>query len=248
MLNVTGSAASFFSPNNRVAYAVPMDAQGAVAWALKPGDHIDVIAAINLTPIDAEFQSPYPLQFIAFPQTEDEGVIEGQYFTGRFENLPNGQPTLIYGNSVISTMIVQLTVQDAIVWQVGLWQDADTAATPVATADPDTGGGGLMGAAPQPEATPAVIKEPLRDIEPVTLLVTREDAMVLKYLLEMGADLDFVLRPAGFKDLVIQPQPVWSRFVIDKYQLPADKSDLPVAPAPVRVPMTLLPVAPTPEE
>ncbi|NBD34897.1 MAG: hypothetical protein GVY30_02735 [Chloroflexi bacterium] len=82
----------------------------------------------------------------------------------------------------------------------------------------------------------------------MTLLVTRKDVLVLKYLMEMGADLDLVLRPAGYTSTVVQTQPVWLRYVIEEYQLPSTMPDLPVAPKEVRQPLEL-PVQPaaTPE-
>lgn len=255
-LNMPGSAASFFSPNNRVAYAIPMDTQGAVAWALKPGDRVDVIAGINMMSVDAEFQAPQPINFMALPRggEADEEALEGPYITGRFENLPNDQSALIYATSTVSNIVVQLTVQDAIIWHIGLWEDVGLAPAPTVapTTEEEEGGGGvggiMGGAQPQAQATPVVFEEPYRDIEPITLLVTREDAMILKYLLEMGADLDFVLRPSGFQDLVIQPQPVWSRYLIDKYQYPESLGNLPIAPQPIRVPLTVLPnETPAPE-
>ena len=93
-------------------------------------------------------------------------------------------------------------------------------------------------------ATPIPQVSTYGNIEPVTLLVTREDVLVLKYLLEMGADLDLVLRPAGYTDTVIQTQPVWLRYIIDRYQLPDTMPDLPVAPKEVREPLELPTLAP----
>ncbi len=257
MLSVAGSAAALFSPSDRVAYAIPMDTQGGVAWAIRPGDHVDVIAAIKLQPVDPEFQTPLPNQFFALPRSKDETFLSGSY--GRFETLPNGQPGLIFpSGEPMPTLIVQLTVQDAIVWHVGVWENVGEmtigGATPAevppptseAAAEGGEGGGGvgglLGGGGGTAETTTALPVMEYRDVEPVTLLVKREDALVLKYLLEMQADLDLVLRPAGFTDIVIQPQPVWLRYVMDRYQLPTQVSDLPVAPVPVRPePLQLIP-------
>ncbi len=247
MLNVGGSAASLFSPQERVAYAIPMDTQGAVAWAIKPGDRVDVIAAIKMFPVDPEFQTPLPNQFIVLSQGEDdEGGFGGPY--GRFESLPNGQPAFIYpGGEIVPSLVVQLTVQDAMVWHIGIWEDTATAVEETVTPVPQPDVDGAPAAPSQPAApTPIPLPQQRGFIEPVTLLVTREDALVLKYLIEMGADLDMVLRPAGYTETVIQTQPVWLRYVIDRYQLPETMPDLPVAPTPVRqVPLEVTP--PTPE-
>ncbi len=255
MLSVTGSAASYFAPSDRVAYAIPMDTQGAVAWALKPGDHVDVLAALRITAVDPQLIAESIKMFITLPDDPDESPIAGVY--GHFEVLPNGQQAGITGliTSSVTSLVVQLTVQDAIVWHVGIWEDVtlEPEVTGVVTPTAPAGGGPLGGgavAAAAPTTEPTVVAVTgYRDVEPVTLLVTREDALVLKYLLEMGADLDLVLRPAGKTDPVILPQAVWFRYLIDKYQLPGEMPTELVAPVPLRAPLQLLPlVTPTPEE
>ena len=106
--------------------------------------------------------------------------------------------------------------------------------------------GEALGTQATPPPPPAII-EPIR-IDLITLLVTRQDAVVLKYLLEMGADLDLVLRPAGDTATAIT-EPVWLRYVLDKYQIPDTMPDLPIAPTPVREMLELTPLAtPTVEE
>ncbi len=248
-LSAEGSPASVFSPQDRVAYAIPMDLQGGVAWAIRPGDHVDVIAAVKLLAVDPEFQSQFPNQFLALPQTEDEDMFSGIY--GRFETLPNGQPAVIFPTGEMqSNLAVQMTVQDAIVWKVGIWpsEAEENAAAVAANATPAADAApASTGLTANPTPTPAPVSaEKLRDNEPVTLLVKRDEVLVLKYLYEIGADLDLVLRPAGFTEPVMQTQPVWLRYVIDKYQLPDTSPDLPIVPITIHPPITLKVETPTP--
>jgi hypothetical protein len=257
MLAASGSAAALFEPADRVAYAIPMDTQGAVAWALKPGDRVDVIAALSITSLDPQLAAESIKKFTTLVDDPDMASQTGYY--GHFEMLPIGLYAGISGviTNSFTSLIVQLTVQDAIVWHVGLWQDVEASAVlSAAPAPADTGAesaGGLLGGGAAPAATPEAVPSAAivsyRDVEPVTLLVTREDALVLKYLLEMGADLDLVLRSAGFTGTVIQTQPVWFRYILDKYQLPDTMPTDVVAPAPVRVPLEVPPiVTPAPVE
>lgn len=241
MLSVSGSSAALFEPG-RVAYAIPMDTLGAVAWAPQPGDHVDVLAAIKLMKVDEEFQSPMPNLFQSLPAGEEELPLAGTF--GRFESLPNGQEALVFPSAAsLPNLVVQLTVQDAIVWHVGTWEESQAAAVTGATTET---------AAEQPalgqtttEAPPVPVAQVTGDIvKPVTLLVTHQDALVLKYLLEMGADMDIVLRPAGDTAPAIT-ETVWLRYVLDRYQLP-ETADLQVAPTPVRETLELTPEA-TPE-
>ncbi|MBN1878273.1 MAG: hypothetical protein JXA33_28900 [Anaerolineae bacterium] len=245
MLSVGGSAASLFSYTDRVAYALPMDTQGSIAWAIRPGDHVDVIAAVKTVAVTYEAAKEGVNQFTYLEEPDMPGQTS---LFGRFELLPNGRWGAIYPASVESTMVVphmlvQLTVQDAIVWHVGIWEDVETIAQ---AAEPTTEEGGAVGeilgggggASEEPVTTGFNMYQ---DIEPVTLLVTRDDALVLKYLYEMGADLDLVMRPAGYTDTVIQTQPIWLRYIMDRYQFPdADTiSDMPVAPSELRDPLAL---------
>lgn len=256
MLEASGSAAALFEPEDRVAYAIPLDTQGAVGWAVKPGDRVDVLAALKMKPIYTEFLEDGVKEF-SYLQTgsEEEEASQSSPF-GRFEMLPNGQWAAIYPTETPfqtydPALLVQMTVQDAVVWHVGIWEDAEQPVSPTTGSAEGTtedagplGGGGPAQAAP----TPVPLAE-TREIELVTLLVTRADALVLKYLHEMGADLDLVLRPAGVEGTMLQTQPVWFRYILDLYGLPDTMPDDPVGPVPIREPLEVLPEpTPLPEE
>ncbi len=251
MLSVTGSSASLFAPNNLVAYAIPMDTQGAVAWAIQPGDRVDVLSAFKMVAVDA---AAYTENIRMFTILAEEGIPGQTSPFGRFEVLPNGRLAAIYDmtgeeaeGAKLSSLVVQLTVQNAVVWHVGVWEDESQRLAPQ-LAEPAPSGGAL-GAVAEAAPTPMPAPSTREDIEPVTLLVTREDALVLKYLHEMGADLDLVLRPANYTEIAIQTQPVWFRYILDKYQLPNAMPDDPVGPLPMHEPLELLPIAtPEPEQ
>ncbi|MGC9469645.1 MAG: Flp pilus assembly protein CpaB [Anaerolineae bacterium] len=252
MLSVSGSAAALFEPDDRVAYAIPFDVQGAIGWAIEPGDRVDVLAALKMKPVYTEFLEDGVRQF-TYLQSGAEGEAAQTSPFGRFELLPNGQWAAIYPTessqpTVDPALLVQMTVQDAVVWHVGTWEEEiqPEPGTPAGATGEEAGplGGGAAQAAP----TPIPVNE-TREIELVTLLVTREDALVLKYLHEMGADLDLALRPAGMTGTVLQTQPIWFRYILDKYQLPDAMPDDPVGPEPVHPPLEVLPEpTPVPEE
>jgi Flp pilus assembly protein CpaB len=259
MLSLPASEASLFAPESRVAYAIPMDRQGGVAWGIRPGDHVDVVAALQMIPVSGNLQEG--LQQFTYLAEVDQPNQTAVF--GSFETLPNGRVAAIApANAAVSqvpNLMVQLTVQDAIVWKIGTWEQKEAAPAQATTAAPDAGpeaegeedaggvggaGGFMGGGEAQVVATPVPEAPTYNEVEPVTLLVTREDVLVLKYLLEMGADLDLVLRPAGYTTGVMQTQPVWLRYVIEQYQLPGTMPDLPVAPKEVREPLELPTQAP----
>ncbi|MBN1248095.1 MAG: hypothetical protein JXC32_10590 [Anaerolineae bacterium] len=243
MLSVNGSAAALFEPEDRVAYAIPFDIQGAIGWAVEPGDRVDVLAALNIMPVYTDFLDEGVKQF-TYLLSGQEGETAQTSPYGQFELLPNGQWAAIYPvdaqPSVEPALLVQMTVQDAIVWHVGTWKEDVVAAGGAAPAVEEEA---PLAAGPAPTPIPEVAEE--REVELVTLLVTREDALVLKYLHEMGADLDLALRPAGVTGTVLQTQPIWFRYILDRYQLPDTMPDDRVAPLPIRPPLEVLP-EPTP--
>lgn len=243
MLAVTGSTAALFEPEDRVAYALPFDTQGAVGWALEPGDRVDVLAALKIMPIYTDFLESGVKEFTYLLSGEEGEVAQSSPF-GDFELLPNGRWAAIHPSGVQPNvepmLLTQMTVQDAIVWHVGIWEDV--ASTAAATSSGQAGGGVALGDIPgaEPAPTPMPVEE-TKEVQLVTLLVTREDALVLKYLYEMGADLDLALRPANVTGPMLQTQPVWFRYIVDRYQLPETLPDDPIGPVPLRVPLEVLP-------
>lgn len=147
-----------------------------------------------------------------------------------------------------------MTIQDAIVWHVGIWanDEESTTASTAATGETPEGEGETSISISSEETTAAAPPLPpeqrgMDSILPVTLLISPQDALVLKYLQTMGADLDLVLRSTGDESPVIT-EAVWFRYVIDRYQIPATLPDLPVAPTPLSAPLEFSTPTPPPEE
>jgi Flp pilus assembly protein CpaB len=169
-------------PAGKVAYALPVARYSSVAWAIQPGDHVDVLISLLVVELDEEFQTALPNNSTCVQPTEEEGCRGG--LIGRLEVLPNGWVVNLTPNEAQRPRLVtQLTVQDAIVLHVGDWPGEEDLPTPEEELLEEEG-------APQP--TPA----PRASVEPVTLIVTPQDAMVLKYAEEVGASVDLVLRSA----------------------------------------------------
>jgi hypothetical protein len=92
-----------------------------------------------------------------------------------------------------------------------MWIIQIAAGYPSAPAAGD-GGAPLIGAAAQNIRRSTTLRGLGR--RAVTLLMKREDVLVLKYLYEMGSD--WICFASGrVYDLVLQPQPVWIRYILD---------------------------------
>jgi len=189
-LGAAGSDAALQIPEGRVAIAVPVGYYSSIAWALQPGDHVDMIVSMPIVDLDEEFQTVPPNQATCVSPPEGEGCKSGEY--GRLEVLPNGWVVNLTpggGQEQWPRLVTQLTVQDAIVLQVGEWPSPkELYPEPTPTPEPSAEG---------ETAPPVEPSLPVDRIEPVTLAVTRQDALVLEYAQIIGARINFVLRRAG---------------------------------------------------
>lgn len=196
-LTAIGSDAALQIPEGKVAYAMSLAGNASVAWALRSGDHVDVLISLLIVDIDEDYQTTLPSRKITcLTGISPEGSLTVQCTevpVGRTEFLPNGAVTIEGPRGAQQPrMVTQMTVQDAVVLQVGMWPEETAMALkhPEPTAVPVEAEG--EGEAPPPTPIPP---QPLTQW--VTLAVSPQDALVLKYSEEVGASMDLVLRPAG---------------------------------------------------
>jgi Flp pilus assembly protein CpaB len=205
-LGAIGSDIAVQIPSGKVAYALPVARYSSVAWALKPGDYVDVLISLLIVDLDEEFQSLLPnnAACVSPPAGEEcEGGV-----LGRLEGLPNNWVVNVIPNEPQRPRLVtQVAVQNAMVLHVGDWEEKREE-PPV---EEETTGG---------EEAPPPVESVRGDVEPVTLVVTPQDAIALKYALEVGADIDLVLRAVGDTAPVstetVTLQYLFSRFNIEQ--------------------------------
>jgi pilus assembly protein CpaB len=210
----TGSDAAAIIPPNRVAVAVPMDRITSVAYAIKPGDRVDVIVSMLFVDVDPNFQSLEPNSFTSYNITLGESnpalpsfvpvsiSLDGVPLNGTFDSriVPGGLtvPVIISpSESQRPRLTTQRTVQDALVIWVGdfpidgrIFRPAPTPTPVQPTATPSTGNQANQQNQPVPTQPP-----PRPDI--ITLAVSPQDAVVLTWLAEAGIPLTFALRSAA---------------------------------------------------
>jgi Flp pilus assembly protein CpaB len=187
-----GSSASLQIPEGSVAYALPVARYSSVAWALQPGDYVDVIISLLLLDLDEEFQAVEPNQGRCLSPSDDPACAGMSGPMGRLEVLPNGWlVNLTPVESQRPRLVTQLTVQNALVLLVGDWpvsgeeEPARPEELPAEGEEAEVVG----------EVTPSA-----PTVAPLTLAVSRQDAMVLDYAQLTGAHINFVLRRAGDED------------------------------------------------
>lgn len=172
----------------------------SVAYAIQPGDRVDVLACFWVYELDKEFQSRTPNKFGYIDPEKRGQPVEGM--AGRPIVVPGGSPG-VEGPSEpqLPRMVCQWTAQNARVLGLGDW-----VAVPPAPSTPPPGG--------QPTPTPAPVVPQF-----VTLEVDPQDALVLKYARETGAQMDLVLRAAGDKDSKFSTEAVTLQYVFERFKV-----------------------------
>lgn len=193
-----GAEMALSIPKGKVAYALPVQILSAVANALRPGDRVDVLLTFSMVEVDQDSQIKEPLV-----RTGGEDCLAGCQLSG--EQLPR--------------LVSQYSVQNATVLDIGLWrEELPEISVPVAvpTAEAEEGA--------EAEATPAAPEPPsvaqaATQLTSVTLIVSPQDALVLKWALENNSSMDLVMRSAIDQDIYAQPEAVTLQYMLDRFQI-----------------------------
>ena len=232
-LSDAGSAASLSIPQGMVAKSIPTDRLSSVAYSLRAGDRVVVIASMPFVDLDSEFQTILPnatgLVFgtgVTGGEGEGAGTRISLEITGGADSAPFGQPVEIdqFEDEIIYVipsepqrprLATQIIIPSATVLQVGDFpfpgqekQEAEPAPTPTPA----------PGAQTQPEGQVVQEEEP----EPpdiITLIVSPQEAVNLTYLLESGIKLDLALRSAG-DNTVVETKTMTIQTFLNDYSIP----------------------------
>lgn len=209
VLEGVGSDLSLKIPEGKRAMAIPVDLLGAVAWYLQAGDRVDILASWNVIDLDREFQSPLPNNWVII-QCPEGAVCQG--VLGRMEVLPTGHPIMVYPSGPGRTgYIAQVTIQNALVMAIGPYQPTPEVIFPQQEVTPTQPVGPTGPAPPPPTPTPAV-----KGSDVVILLLDTQDALVMKSLLDLQANITLVMR--GVKDQgIATTEPVTLEYLVNRY-------------------------------
>jgi Flp pilus assembly protein CpaB len=198
-----GSDLALYIDQGNVTIAFPIDRYSGVAFALRPGDFVDVMMTARMVRTDPEFRTQLPNITQRVIQSR---LLEGQQFLfpempqGRLQFIDDiGQTAEIIPSTVsleaqdfdagdpIPKRVTQLTIQQAKVMWVGTWREP--------TPDPEAAEAG-------PDATPTPLPVRLVDQPDVVLLsMPLQDALVLKWAMERGVFINLALRAPNDRDI-----------------------------------------------
>jgi Flp pilus assembly protein CpaB len=197
-----GSEMSLAIPKGKVAIAVPVMAVSAVANAIRPNDRVDVLVSFSIVEVDMDTQIKLPMVLIG-----GEDCLAGCQPTG--EQVPR--------------LVTQYSVQNALVMGVGLWEGEQPDIQVVEPAQEGAEAEAVIPLAEEqatpPAAQAATIVQSLTQLTVVTLAVSPQDALVLKWAWESNSSIDLVMRSANDNDIYAQPEAVTLQYMIDRFQI-----------------------------
>lgn len=203
-----GSDLALYVDQGKVAVAFPINRYSGAAYAMRPGDAVDVLMSLPIVALDPEFNTMLPN---ITERVDSLGLAEGRAFL--FPPLLEGRLELIdqlnlvgevsgpiseqegSQSSQVQRRATQLTIQQATVVWVGTWRDPRELA---AEAEAARQMAALSAGSDFPMPTPTPLPERLDATPDVVILsMPAQDALALKWALERGVDVTLALRSPG---------------------------------------------------
>jgi pilus assembly protein CpaB len=210
-----GSEAARLIPPGMTAVSIPITRLSSSAFAIRDGDHVNVIASILFVDYDQLTQSAAPLQTGGVsqePGIDLTGAVEdlGKYGRVELDTTLNVPFYIQPGESQRPRLASQMVLQDIRVLHVGNFQlpeeeelAAELKLQPTPTPVPGA-----------PVTQPAGIQPDI-----ITLIVTPQDAITLTYFIYSNAKLTLTLRGAEDQSRV-ETEAATLGFILSQYGIP----------------------------
>jgi len=222
-----GSLASLQIPPGYVAVSIPMSRLSGVAYALRPGDHVAVLATFPFVDVDSDFQSVLPnhVAVVLPPQDTDSGqtltagVQPSDAPMGRaMSDDELGLPIYVVPSEAQRARLVsQMLIKDAAVLYVGTFPLSDEdLAMPQETEEGEENGQANKTQAQQQSSASASNAQQNGAPDIITLVVSPQEAVTLKYLMDRQVVMTLALR-AGGDSSDITTDAVTLTYVLDTY-------------------------------
>ena len=240
----SGSEASIAIPRGQTAIAVPITRLSSVAYALRAGDNVDVLATFLIVDLDQDFQTRLPNDTLIMLGTQGENLTafvcndlkQGERGPECLNPVPppfgklvneevSGQPLYAKPTEPQRPRIVsQRLIDYATVLHLGtfaLEQEEELASLPVATSS---------STAPPAQGQAAAQVTTIIRPDIVTLIVSPQDALALNWAIKAGVDLVLTLRAPG-DTTAEETTSVTLQYLLDNYDITV----------PIRLPIGLEP-------
>jgi len=231
-----GSDTALLIPSGMVAFPIPIDRFSSLAYGLRAGDHVNVIATLLLVEMDSDFQTILPNNTAALLSPGDtvatggvqveppssQLVVEELINSLTAQTVSGGAASPV-GNATFDEtvgqpfyqvpseaqrprLVSQTLIQDITVLHVGNFFYTDERGEEVPNS---------IGAVPATDALASIPQPP----DLITLIVTPQDAVTLNYLVYAGAELSLALRSAA-DSTVATTEAVTLEYLLNTYNIP----------------------------
>jgi pilus assembly protein CpaB len=211
-----GSEAARLIPPGMTAISIPITRLSSAAFAIRDGDHVNVIASMLFVDYDQSTQSSNRLEveYVTFAEPPDVNAWarhEGA-FLGRTEIDPVTQKPfyVVPGENQRPRLASQMVLQDIRVLHVGNFQLPEEEASAAE-----------LKLQPTPTPVPGAPVNQTVGVKPdvITLIVTPQDAVTLTYLIYGNAKLTLTLRGAEDQSRV-ETEAATLGFILSQYGIP----------------------------
>lgn len=237
-----GSDSALLIPPGMVAFAIPIDRFSSLAYGLRTGDHVNVIASLLLVDLDSGFQTITPNNTGAvigpgnsvLLTVQEEGAISSDIVIDPLLNaltaqIATGGATAPQGLAQLDAvlnqpfyivpsegqrprLVSQTLLQNIVVLHVGNFLYTDESGNVVENA--------YEPRSPGVDATgQALLAPPKSPPDIITLIVSPQDAVTLNYLLNTGAKLTLALRSSN-DESVTPTDAVTLDYLLNTYNIP----------------------------
>lgn len=234
----TGSDTALLVPAGMVAFPIPIDRFSSLAYGLREGDHVNVIATMLIIDLDGNFQTALPNESAALiapggvivsgvESAEQTGtnltvdplieVLTSQVVSGG-SNSPQGQGLTdsLTGQTfyVVPSEEEQRPrlVSQTLLQDIVILHVGNFLYT-------DADGNEVQPPSTAIDATGNAVPATANPPDLITLIVTPQDAVTLNYLVYAGAELNLALRSVG-DDSVVSTEAVTLEYLLTTYNIP----------------------------
>ncbi len=208
-----GSDTALQIPQGMVAFPIPIDRFSSLAYGLREGDKVNIIASLLLVDLESDLQTlqPNDVALLTFDQNGQPSILRipgGDAQPLRVEPLTNTPYFVIPSELQRSRLVSQTVLQNITVLHVGNFFYTDPNGNDVTNAYGSTitdANGVVTTIADAPDI--------------ITLIVTPQDAITLNYLVFAGSKLTLALRPSG-DESTVSTQAVTLEYLLTTYDIP----------------------------
>ena len=227
-----GSDTSLLIPVGMVAFPIPIDRFSSLAYGLRAGDHVNVIASLLLVDLDSEFQTVLPNNTagliapgnsVVSAQADGSSSVVTDLAVGNLvaqiisggQGSPSGRAIfdsglgqsfyIVPSEAQRPRLVSQTLIQDIVVLHVGNFLYTNAQGEEVNPSSLITTAEGQTPVQSPPDL--------------ITLIVSPQDAVTLNYLVYAGAELTLALRPAS-DTTIATTEAVTLEYLLNTYQIP----------------------------